>query len=79
MVLGEIALHQGSVDAAKAYLLAAGKSQGSIQLNSLGPNMSLAKDLFEAGESQAVLTFSDECRTFWKMDRGKTEAVGGPG
>ena len=33
--------------------------------------MSLAKDLFEAGEREAVLTFFDECRTFWKMDRGK--------
>ena len=70
MVLGEIALHQGSVDAAKAYLLAAGKTPGSPQLDSFGPNMSLAKDLFEAGERQAVLTFFDECLTFWKMDRG---------
>ena len=71
MVLGEIALHQGNVDAAKAYLLAAGKTPGSPQLNSFGPNMSLAKDLFEAGERQAVLTFFDECGTFWKMDRGQ--------
>ena len=71
MVLGEIALHQGTVDAAKAYLLAAGKTPGSPQLDSFGPNMSLAKDLFEAGEREAVLTFFDECRTFWKMDRGK--------
>src|SRR5215469_10789356 len=71
MVFGEVALHQGSVDAAKAYLLAAGKTPGSPQLNFFGPNMSLAKDLFEAGERQAVLTFFDECRAFWKMDRGK--------
>jgi hypothetical protein len=33
--------------------------------------MSLAKDLFEAGEREAVLTFFDECRAFWEMDRGK--------
>jgi hypothetical protein len=71
MVLGQVALHQGSVDAAKAYLLAAGKTPGSPQLNSFGPNMSLAKALFEAGEHQAVLTFFDECSAFWKMDRGK--------
>lgn len=51
----------GCVDAAKAYLLATGKSQGSPQLNSFGPNMSLAKDLFEAGERQAVVTFFDDC------------------
>jgi hypothetical protein len=33
--------------------------------------MSLAKDLFEAGEHQAVLSFFEECRAFWKMDHGK--------
>jgi hypothetical protein len=71
MVLGQVALRQGSIDAAKAYLLVAGKTPGSPQLNSFGPNMSLAKDLFEAGERQAVLTFFDECRAFWKMDRGR--------
>ena len=71
MVLGQVALRHGNMDAAKAYLLASGKTPGSPQLNSFGPNMSLAKDLFEAGERQAVLTFFDECRLFWKMDRGR--------
>jgi hypothetical protein len=71
MVLGQVALRRESVDSAKAYLLAAGKTPGSPQLNSFGPNMSLAKDLFEAGEREAVLTFFDECRVFWKMDRGR--------
>jgi len=70
IVLGQVALRQGSIDDAKAYLLAAGKTPGSPQLNSFGPNMSLAKDLFEAGEHQALLTFFDECHAFWKMDRG---------
>jgi hypothetical protein len=41
------------------------------QRDSFGPNMSLVKDLFEAGERQAVLTFLDECQAFWKMDRGR--------
>ena len=71
MVLGQVALHQRNMDAAAAFLLAAGKTPGSPQLDSFGPNMSLAKDLFEAGEHRAVLTFFEECRTFWKMDRGK--------
>jgi hypothetical protein len=71
MVLGQVALRRESVDSAKAYLLAAGKTPGSPQLNSFGPNMSLAKDLFEAGEREAILTFFDECRAFWKMDFGR--------
>jgi hypothetical protein len=71
MVLGQVALRRESVDSAKAYLLAAGKTPGSGTLNTFGPNMSLAKDLFETGEREAVLTFFDECRAFWKGDRGK--------
>ena len=35
--------------------------------------MSLAKDLLEAGERQAVLIFLDECRVFWKMDNGRLQ------
>jgi len=77
MVLGQVALRQGSVDASKAYLLAAGKTPGSPQLNSFGPNMSLAKDLFAAGEREAVLTFFDECSAFWKLDRGRLKQWAG--
>ena len=41
------------------------------QRDSFGPNMSLVKDLFEAGKRPAVLAFFDECHAFWKMDRGR--------
>lgn len=71
MVLGQVVLRQGSIDASKAYLLAAGRTPGSPQLNTFGPNMSLAKDLFAAGEREVVLTFFDECRAFWRTDRGR--------
>jgi hypothetical protein len=39
---------------------------GSPTLNSFGPDMSLAKDLLEAGERDSVLQFFDQCRAFWK-------------
>lgn len=71
LVLGQVALRQGNIEGAKAHLIAAGKTPGSPALDSFGPNMSLAKDLFEAGERGATLSFFDECRAFWKMDRGK--------
>ena len=44
---------------------------GSPQMNSFGPNMSLAKDLLEKGERQAVLDYFELCRKFWKMDNGR--------
>jgi TonB family protein len=68
MVLGRVALNRDhQVESAKTYLLAAGRTPGSPQLNSFGPNMSLAKDLLLAGERDAVLDFFTSCRAFWKL------------
>jgi serine/threonine protein kinase len=68
MVLGRIAVHEGHIEEAKQYLLASGKSPGSPNLDSFGPNMSLAKDLLEKGERQAVLEYFDECHKFWRSN-----------
>jgi len=70
-VLGRVALRQGQVKAAKDYLLKAGQTPGSSQLNSFGPNMSLAKELAEKGETDAVIQYFDECRKFWRMGADK--------
>jgi hypothetical protein len=68
MVVGRVALRRDhNVALAKASLLAAGRTPGSPQLNSFGPNMSLAKDLLAAGERDVVLEFFELCRSFWKM------------
>ena len=66
-VLGRVALKQGDVKKAVQYLLNAGKTPGSPQLNSFGPNMSLAKELLEKGEKNAVLQYFELCRKFWSM------------
>ncbi len=65
IILGRIALKSGDVDLAKTYLLNAGSTPGSPNLCSFGPNMSLAKELLEAGEQDAVLQYFDLCRIFW--------------
>ncbi len=67
LVLGRIALKEGRTEEAKQYLIEAGKSPGSPQMNSFGPNMSLAKDLLEKGEQDVVLQYFDLCRKFWEM------------
>ncbi len=66
LVLGRLALRAGDVEKAKEHLLAAGKTPGSPQLNSFGPNMTLAKELLEKGERQAVLEYFELCGSFWK-------------
>jgi TonB family protein len=73
MVLGRVALRQGTVALARQYLLQAGKTKGSPQLNSFGPNMRLAGELIDANERDAVLQYFDLCRSFWKMGGRKLD------
>lgn len=73
VVLGRIALNDGNIGLAKEHLLAAGRSPGSPQMNSFGPNMTLAEDLAKKGERETVLEYLSLCRTFWKKDHGKLD------
>ncbi len=73
LVLGRIAVREGRIEEAKTYLLEAGKSPGSPQMDSFGPNVSLAKDLLEKGERDTVLQYFELCRKFWTMDFGKLD------
>ena len=73
IVLGRIALQEGNTNEAKKYLIEAGKSPGSPQMNSFGPNMSLALDLIKAGDRDTPLQYFELCRKFWKMDRGQLD------
>ena len=66
LVLGRIAVQEGRIDEAKQFLIKAGKSPGSPQMNSFGPNMSLAKDLLEKGEKDVVLDYFNLCGEFWE-------------
>ena len=67
LVLGRIALVDGDLEEARARLIAAGQTPGSPQLNSFGPDMALAKALFERGERQTVLRYLELCLEFWEM------------
>lgn len=82
MVLGRVALRQGNVEDAKSFLLAAGKTPGSPQLDSFGPNLALAKDLLEQGHKDVVIEYLDLCARFWKkqfndIDNWKSEIRSG--
>ena len=71
--LGRIAVREGNISEAKKFLDASAKSKGSPQINSFGPNMSLAFDLLKKGERDAVLEHFMRCRMFWKDDYGKLD------
>ena len=67
LVLDRLALAQGNLQEAQQRLLASADSNGSPQMNSFGPNMSLAKDLLAKGEKETVLTYFALCGKFWTM------------
>ena len=73
LILGRLALRAGDLDKAKEHLLAAGRSPGSPQMNSFGPNMSLAQDLLKNGEKATVLEYFKLCRVFWKLEEGRLD------
>ncbi len=73
LVLGRIALREGRTEEAKQYLLKAGKSPGSPQMDSFGPNMSLARDLLQKQERETVLEYFQLCRVFWKMGQSELD------
>ena len=70
-VLGRVALAKGDVSAAKEQLLEAGRTPGSPQLGSFGPNVSLARDLLAKGEVVTVVEYFRLCQAFWKMEDGR--------
>lgn len=73
LILGQVALSSGNIDEAKSRLLLAGKSPGSPQLNSFGPNMQLARELLERGETEVVLEYFELCGKFWASHQKKLE------
>lgn len=73
LILGRLALKSGDLEKAKEHLIEAGKTPGSPQLNSFGPNMTLAKELLEKGEREIVIEYFQLCAKFWKMRRDRLE------
>lgn len=72
-VLGRIALQQGDTARAGQYLLASAATPGSPQLDSFGPNMTLARDLLTKGQKDVVMQYFEACKKFWTDDYGKLD------
>lgn len=71
IILGRIALTLDNLNEAKKRLINAGKTHGSPQLNSFGPNMTLAKELLQKGEKDVVLEYFELCSKFWKSGKDR--------
>lgn len=73
-VLGLVSLKNGDTETAAAYLLKAGKSTGSPQLNSFGPELDLANNLLQIDKVEPVKAYLKDIKSFWEMDHGKVDA-----
>ena len=73
-VLGLISLKGGDIDAAVGYLLKAGKSTGSPQLDTFGPELDLANELLQLGKAEAVKSYLKDIKSFWKMNNGQVNS-----
>lgn len=65
LVLGLVALRKNDLSGAEDFLLKAGETSGSPQLNSFGPNMYLAQELLKVGRKDGVLKYLRLCKKFW--------------
>lgn len=72
-VLGRVSVKRQDFATAGKYLLLAGATPGSPQLDSFGPNMTLANELVNNGKPDVVLQYLMLCKNFWKMDSGKLD------
>jgi hypothetical protein len=72
-ILGRVALREGKLADAKTYLLKAGATPGSPQLNSFGPQMQLPRELLEKGQEETVLHYLDLVSKFWASDKEQSE------
>lgn len=85
--MGLINYKKGKLERAVMYLVEAGKTPGSMQLNTFGPELDLANLLLKKGKKEAVLSYLNNVNTFWKsndnqvtqwmtkIEQGKTPAL----
>jgi hypothetical protein len=71
--LGLASLRSGNVEQAVMFLLRSGKSTGSPQLNSFGPDLNLAGELLKQGQVGPVRAYLVDVKRFWKMDNGQID------
>jgi len=67
-VLGRVALKENDPVKAKEYLLASLEVKDLTRLSPFGPSMTLAREMLEHGERDAVIEYMERCGKSWKKE-----------
>jgi len=67
--LGLISLKRNNPDKAAIYLVQASQTQGSMQLESFGPDLDLANQLLKEGKRDEVLQYLKRMDEIWKNNQ----------
>jgi len=71
--LGLVSLRHGNIREAASFLQLSGKTPGSPQLDSFGPDLDLADGLLKAGEIGPVTQYLTDVKLFWKGGRAQID------
>ena len=71
LVLGRIALDEGNLEEARDRLLAAGRTRSAPLRRFGGPDMALARQLLDRGQTRIVLQYLELCLDIW--ERGEQD------
>lgn len=74
-LLGRLAIARGNTAQAKELLLASVNPPAKFKNPVFEPNMTLAQDLYDAGDKDAVIAFLEASRNIWKFDRGRIDRM----
>jgi hypothetical protein len=74
-ILGRIAAAKGDLKEAKTRLIASITMPAGINNAVFQPNMTLAQDIYDAGDRDAVIQFLEASRNVWKFDRGRIDRM----
>ena len=82
IVLGLLALQKNDLKGAGDHLVAAADIAGNPRIDTLGPNMMLARELLRKHDRKPVLKYLDACGKFWKsgdkkLKRWRSEVIAG--
>jgi len=71
--LGLVSLRKGNMQQAANFLQLSGKTPGSPQLNSFGPDLDLANELLKRKQISPVTQYLTDIKVFWKDGRAQVD------